>query len=123
MITKNQKSTIRDTQSDLLAITPDPPYYAVIFSSLRTDVKEGYKDTSDRMLELASQQDGFLGYESVREELGLTVSYWKDLESMKKWKQHIEHTLARARGRKEWYSAYRVRIAKVEREYGFDRES
>jgi heme-degrading monooxygenase HmoA len=102
---------------DLLAATPQPPYYAVIFTSIRTDVDNGYEETSLRMIELARLQEGFLGYESAKSEVGITVSYWKDLESIKKWKANVEHRIAQERGKKEWYSSYKVRIARVEREY------
>jgi len=102
----------------MIANTPAPPYYAVIFSSIRTNVEDDYHEISERMVELARLEDGFLGYESVREELGITVSYWRDLESMKHWKENAEHIIARERGRKEWYRAFKVRVAKVERDYG-----
>ena len=72
------------------------------------------------MMELAEQQPGFLGVEHARETLGITVSYWKDLESIKKWRKHADHTLARQKGRSDWYKAFKVRIARVERDYGFD---
>lgn len=77
---------------------------------------------ADRMVELARQQDGFLGVESARNEIGITVSYWRDLESIRKWKEHIEHSVAREKGRNEWYQSFKVRIAKVERDYGFEQE-
>ena len=70
---------------------------------------------------LASQQEGFLGVESARNELGITVSYWKDLDSIKKWKENSQHSIARERGRKDWYQSYKTRIAKVERDYGFEK--
>lgn len=76
---------------------------------------------SDRMVELACQQVGFLGVESARNEIGITVSYWRDLESIRKWRENIEHSVAREKGRKEWYQSFKTRIAKVERDYGFDR--
>jgi heme-degrading monooxygenase HmoA len=101
----------------LIANTPEPPYYAVIFSSLGTEVAEGYADTAARMVELAAQQPGFLGVESAREELGITVSYWSDLESIKAWKRNAEHLLAQKMGREKWYSSYKTRIARVERDY------
>lgn len=101
-----------------IAATPRPPYYAVIFTSLRTDVDEGYGETAERMLELASQQPGFLGVESAREEVGITVSYWRDLESIKAWKAVAEHREAQSRGREKWYSTFKTRIALVERDYG-----
>ncbi len=101
----------------LIANTPKPPYYAVIFSSLGTEVSEGYADTAARMLELAAQQPGFLGVESAREELGITISYWSDLDSIKAWKRNAEHLIAQKMGRGKWYSDYKTRIARVERDY------
>ncbi len=102
----------------MIAKTPQPPYYAVIFTSLRTEGDNGYGDMSGRMVELASKQDGFLGIESARNEIGITVSYWRDLESIKKWKNNTDHAVAREKGRQDWYSHFKVRIAKVERDYG-----
>ncbi len=104
----------------MIAKTPKPPYYAVIFTSLRTDVENGYNETAGHMVELAEQQPGFLGIESVSETLGITVSYWKDLESIKGWKGQVDHQVAQQRGRKEWYAAFKTRIAKVERDYGLE---
>ena len=102
----------------LIAETPEPPYYAVIFSSLQTTDLEGYRETAARMLELAAQQPGYLGVVSAREDLGITISYWKDLESIKAWKRHVEHREAQRNGIDRWYSHYRTRIALVERDYG-----
>ena len=103
----------------MIAETPEPPYYAVIFSNLRTSVNEGYSEMAQRMEELASKQPGYLGHESVREDLGITISYWKDLESIKKWKSVSEHQLAQQYGREKWYSHYKTRICLVERDYEF----
>ena len=103
----------------MISKTPEPPYYAVIFTSLRTEVHKDYAATSEKMIELAEKQTGFLGVEHAREDMGITVSYWKDLESIKKWKNHTEHTHARNMGRSEWYKEFKVRIARVERDYGF----
>lgn len=102
----------------LIAPTPKPPYYAVIFTSLRTDGDDGYGEMAERMVELAAQQPGFLGIESARDGLGITVSYWDSLEAIKQWKANLEHKEAQKKGREQWYSSYRVRVAKVEREYG-----
>ena len=101
----------------LIANTPEPPYYAVIFSSLRSDAGDGYAETAARMMELAARQPGFLGVESVREELGITVSYWSDLESIQRWKAQAEHLQAQKMGREKWYTQYKTRIARVERDY------
>jgi len=101
------------------ASTPKPPYYAVIFTSLRTHGDNGYSDMANSMVQLAAEQPGFLGIESAREGLGITVSYWLDLESIKQWKANAEHLVAQKLGREQWYTSFRVRIAKVERDYGF----
>ena len=105
----------------MIAKTLETPYYAVIFTSLLNDEanKKEYSKTALRMVELAEEQEGFLGVESAREEIGITVSYWKDLESIKKWKFQTEHTLAREKGRLEFYKAFKTRIAKVGRDYDF----
>ncbi len=102
----------------LIANTPKPPYYAVIFTSTRTKGDKGYGEMANRMVELAKQQSGFLGVESAREEVGITVSYWADLESIKNWKANTEHLQAQKMGRQSWYDTFRVRISKVERDYG-----
>jgi heme-degrading monooxygenase HmoA len=106
-----------------IALTPEPPYYAVIFTTLRTDVDAGYGETADRMLQLAAGQPGFLGAESAREGVGITVSYWESPEAIRAWKAHTEHVLARERGRRDWYRAYKTRVCKVERDYGFEAEN
>jgi len=103
----------------MISQTPTPPYYAVIFTSVRTKGDNGYAEMADRMVELARQQDGFLGVESARNEIGITVSYWLDLESIQRWKEHAEHSIAREKGRNDWYQSFKVRIAKVERDYEF----
>ena len=97
------------------------PYYAVIFTTLLTNNLADYEKTAVRMEELAKLQDGYLGIESTRNEIGITVSYWKDLASITKWKNNIEHIEARVKGRNKWYQQYQLRICKVERDYGFKR--
>ncbi|PWG04760.1 antibiotic biosynthesis monooxygenase family protein [Polaribacter aquimarinus] len=98
-----------------------PPYYAVIFTTVTQDNLVGYAQTAKRMEDLAKQQKGFLGIESSRSELGITVSYWQTLEDIVTWKNNVEHTQARNLGREKWYRKYQLRICKVEREYGFER--
>jgi len=100
------------------ARTPEPPYFAVIFTSIRTNGDEGYAETAERMLELASQQPGFLGFESARQEIGISVSYWSSEEAIRAWKRNLEHLQAQGRA-KNWYKAFRVRVCRVEREYGY----
>ncbi len=102
----------------LIANTSNPPYYAVIFTSVRTEGDNGYGQMAEKMVELASKQPGFLGVESAREDIGITVSYWSDLESIKQWKENIEHQDAQALGHEKWYSSFKTRISKVERDYG-----
>lgn len=101
------------------ATTPEPPYYAVIFTSIRSDAAADYAETARRMVELAAQQPGFLGFESAREAIGISVSYWSSLEAIKAWKDNVEHRGAQARAH-DWYTAFRVRVCRVEREYGFE---
>ena len=101
-----------------IAETPKPPYYAVIFTSILTEGDDGYSEMAGRMMELAAQQPGFLGVESVRQELGITVSYWSGLEAISHWKQNAEHLVAQEYGRSRWYADFRIRISKVERDYG-----
>lgn len=105
----------------MIANTPPPPYYAVIFTSLKASDDEGYAEMAQRMEELAREQPGYLGFESARSEIGISISYWKDLDSIKKWKSNLEHQEAQQKGREKWYSRYEIRIAKVERAYGFGR--
>jgi len=104
----------------MIAHTPQPPYYAVIFSTLRTDVDQGYEETAQRMEELAKEQEGYLGIEYARNEIGITVSYWESLDAIAKWKNNIEHTTAREKGRALWYNKYQLRICKVEHDYGYE---
>ena len=102
---------------DPIVNTPVPPYYAVIFTSLRTPGDDGYDAMSQRMVELVQKQPGFLGFESARDGVGITVSYWTDLESIRNWKANEEHLQAQALGHQKWYSAFKTRIARVERDY------
>jgi len=106
----------------MIAQTPQPPYYAVIFSSVRTTIDDKeYILMSEQMEMLARLQDGFLGVESARNELGITVSYWRDLDSIRNWKRNAEHVFAQRLGRDLWYKAYKIRIALVERDYDFEK--
>jgi heme-degrading monooxygenase HmoA len=103
--------------------TPIPPYYAVIFTSKRTETDdEGYGIMADRMVDLAKEQDGYIGYESYRnaDGYGTTISYWQSLEAISKWKRNMEHRDAQQLGREKWYAEYKLRIAKIERDYGFE---
>lgn len=106
----------------MIALTPPPPYFAVIFTSIRTGTDSGYSDMSERMIDLASEQEGFLGVESAREGLGITVSYWRDLAAIKNWKENTEHSFAREKGRTNWYESFKVRIARVENDYEFQKD-
>ncbi len=105
-----------------MANTDFVPYYAVIFTSKRTTSQaNAYAHSAQLMESLAKEQEGFLGVDSARNEVGITVSYWTSLEAIARWKQHTEHQLAQERGQSDWYAWYHVRICKVEREYKFDR--
>ena len=106
--------------ADNFAKTPKPPYCAVIFSSQRHAEEAGYGVTADRMVELAAEQPGYLGIETVRgnDGFGITVSYWQNEADIVNWKRNAEHSLARERGRNEWYEHFELRVALVERAYG-----
>ena len=108
---------------DGLAETPEPPYWAVIFTSLRAPEDcDGYGTLSDRMVELARQQPGFLGVESARgtDNVGITVSYWASEEAIRNWKKNAEHLVAQRKGREGLYAGWWNRICKVERAYSFE---
>lgn len=104
--------------------TPQPPYYAVIFTSERTEDDNGYGEMAEKMVDLASRQPGFLGAESVRDEtgLGITVSYWSSLEAIRNWKENVDHKVAQEKGKAVWYKRFALRVCKVERDIFFDRE-
>ena len=109
---------------EFLAPTPTPPYYAVIFSSVRSQADgDGYELTAERMLELAREQPGYLGVESVRDAdgNGITVSYWDSLEAIGRWGAVAEHRTAQTHGRERWYQGYRLRVCRVEGERRHER--
>lgn len=114
----NTHQTRKVTADPSPAPTPSPPYTAVIFTSVRTEGDNGYEVMTTRMEELAKQQPGYLGLESARTGLGITVSYWIDDTAARAWKVVAEHLVAQRQGRDVWYRDYRVRVATVEREYG-----
>ncbi|PCI33561.1 MAG: antibiotic biosynthesis monooxygenase [Alphaproteobacteria bacterium] len=98
------------------------PYYAVIFTSVQSDYDQGYAQTAQQMVDLAARQPGYLGFETVSEgKQGISVSYWKDLDSIKSWKKVADHLTAQKSGREKWYKSYTTRIARVEREYSFEK--
>ncbi|WP_321342762.1 antibiotic biosynthesis monooxygenase [uncultured Draconibacterium sp.] len=103
----------------MIASTPKPPYYAVIFTTLQNENDKGYAEMARQMMELAKQQPGFLGEESAREDLGITVSYWESLETIKNWKQNAKHLQAQKLGKEKWYKKYKLRVARVERDADF----
>jgi len=106
--------------TESFARLPQPPYYAVIFSSRRRPGDLGYQQMAERMVALAAGQPGFLGIESARGEdsFGITVSYWASEAAIAAWRIHAEHRIAQESGKADWYAHYEVRIACVERAYG-----
>jgi heme-degrading monooxygenase HmoA len=103
----------------MIANTPQAPYYAVIFTSIKKTDSLEYDEMAALMNTLAAQQEGYLGVESARNQIGITVSYWSSLEAIKNWKKNSHHLLAQKYGKEEWYSAYKTRICLVERDYEF----
>jgi heme-degrading monooxygenase HmoA len=106
----------------MIAKTPPPPYYAVIFTSIKTCRLEGYDEMAQKMEALATQQPGYLGMETASGPIGITISYWKDEASILQWKSHAEHLVAQSTGREKWYDSYTTRVCKVERAYDFHKE-
>ena len=96
------------------------PYYAVIFTNRQSEDLEGYNKMAETMESLAKKQLGYLGFESARNELDIAISYWKTIEDVKNWNANLDHLEAQAKGKNKWYSWYKVRICKVEREYEFN---
>jgi heme-degrading monooxygenase HmoA len=103
------------------ASTPLPPYFAVIFTSQRTEGDNGYAEMAEAMVNFVARQPGFLGIESAREDLGITVSYWQSLEAIAAWKRNYDHLVAQRQGHAGWYQSYKVRIGRVERDYSFEK--
>ena len=99
------------------------PYFVVIFTSLLSENTQGYLEMSDKIESLAKLQDGFLGMDSARSTIGITVSYWSSLNAIKKWKQQSDHIIAQEKGKRDWYDWYKVKICKVEHEYEFKNNS
>ena len=104
------------------AKTPKPPYYAVIFTTVKSEDQEGYMEMNARMFALAQEQKGYLGIESAKGEIGISVTYWETLEDIARWKDHAEHRLAQAKGYDKWYKAFATRVCRVERDNIFERE-
>jgi len=98
------------------------PYYAVIFTSLKKEEDPGYAEMALKMEQLAKEQPGFMGIETARNEIGITVSYWENPEAIANWKKNSEHLIAQQKGIAVWYKWYDVKICKVEREYSFDQK-
>lgn len=108
-------------KNPLILTNMETPYYAVIFTSQQTNQTEGYTEMAELMEALAEQQPGYLGLEAARNEIGITVSYWENTEAIQHWKAQLDHQAAQKLGRQQWYTWYKVRICKVEREYGFSK--
>jgi len=96
------------------------PYYSVIFTSKQQDDDSDYQKMAEQMEALAKKQPGYIGIESAKETIGITVSYWESLDAIKNWKENTAHLFAQEKGKSDWYSWYKVRICKVEREYEFN---
>jgi heme-degrading monooxygenase HmoA len=98
--------------------TPEPPYYAVIFTSIKSADQENYTEMSAQMEKMVKDQPGYLGHESASSGIGITVSYWQNLDAIQAWKNQSEHKIAQELGKSTWYSQYKIRICKVEKDYG-----
>ena len=96
------------------------PYYAVIFTSALQEDIIGYAEMAEEMEKLARQQKGYLGFESARSDIGISISYWKTKEDIAQWKKQNDHLMAQKLGREQWYKSYTVRVCTVDCEYGFE---
>lgn len=106
-----------------MSILPEPPYYAVIFTTVHSDNNTGYAQTAEQMEQLAATQPGYLGLESASNgSEGITISYWQDEDSIRSWKANADHKSAQQAGQNKWYKSYITRVAKVERQYSFGLE-
>ena len=103
----------------MIISTPPTPYYAVIFTSILDEHDPEYFRMNDMLRQQAEKLDGFLGEDSARNDYGISISYWKDLDSIQQWRQNTDHQWAKQKGRKNFYKEYKIRIARVEREYDF----
>jgi len=103
----------------MIALTPTPPYYAVVFTSIKTESNSGYTEMAHLMESIVINQPGYLGHESARSALGITVSYWESLEAIDGWRNQVSHRIAQEKGKEKWYASYRIRVCLVEKEYGF----
>jgi len=109
------------TEYKTLKKTQMTPYYAVIFTAARNENDTGYSEMAEKMEALAKQQEGYLGFESASGKKGISISYWKSLEAIAKWKANTDHIAAQQKGISDWYSWYKIRVCLVEREYDFER--
>jgi len=103
----------------MIALSPTPPYYAVIFTSLKTGEDSGYAEMAYSMAKLVTHQQGYLDHESARPEVGIMVSYWESLEAIEGWKNQVAHRIAQEKGKEQWYASFGIRVCLVQREYGF----
>lgn len=103
-----------------IADTPEPPYYAVLFTTVYSEISDGYKELGEQMIDLAASQPGFLGMETARKDIGILLSYWADLSSIAAWREVSAHRTAQRLGQKRWFNSYKIRICRVERDYGFN---
>ena len=111
--------SIKNNPNNIRIVLSDSSYFAVIFTSTHSENIEGYDDMASAMENLAKKQKGFLGLESARKDIGITISYWDSLDAIKSWKANTDHLIAQQKGRTDWYDWYKVRICKVVREYEF----
>lgn len=97
-----------------------PLFYAVIFTSKLTGVAiEDYERNAAKMEDLCAQQPGFLGMDSARSEVGITVCYWQSLADIENWRSHLDHKSVQEKGIEIWYESYDVKVCLVEKHYSF----
>ena len=93
--------------------------YAVIFKAEILELDSEYTEMAEKMRHLAMSQYACTEFTSCAEgEYEISISYWPNLDQIKKWKQNIDHLDAQNKGRSKWYKSYKIEITKIERSYG-----
>lgn len=101
---------------------------AVIFEVIPNEGKKGeYLDIAASLRPELDPIEGFISIERFQSfsnaEKVLSLSFWRDEESIQKWRNLEMHRHAQAKGRNEVFKDYHLRIATVVRDYGmFNRE-
>ncbi len=100
---------------------PKEDYFAVIFISEKSNDLTGYEEMDELTINLAQQQPGFIGYESVtnNQNKGIFISYWESMDAIENWRKNSIHLAAKNQAKK-WYKSYISQICKVQKNHEFE---